>query len=104
MISESYDRGEAPFATAVSVFRIALTTFAREVAKGDFELAAKAMATAEAVAHARLGDAEGGTELQDVVGYDAAVRNAVRYQLTKVLTAARAAIEAAKQEQLDAGG
>lgn len=104
MISESHDRGEAPFATAVSVFRVALTTFAREVAKGDLELAAKAMAAAEAVAHARLGDAEGSTELQDVVGYDVAVRNAVRHQLTKVLIAAHAAIEAAKQEQLDVGG
>jgi len=36
--------------------------------------------------------------------YDAAVRNAVRHQLTKVLTAARAAIEGAEQEHLNAGG
>ena len=96
---------EAPFTTAVSVFRVALVTFAREVASRDSQLATTAFAAAEAAVQARLGTGVSGGEAQDMIGTGAATRNAIRYQLQKVMTAAKVAIE----EQLidgsaDAGG
>jgi hypothetical protein len=96
---------EAPFTTAVATFRAALVTFAREVANRDPQLAATAFAAAEAAAQARLGAGVGGQEAQDVIGTGAALRDATRHQLRKVLTAAKAAIEEqANDGGADAGG
>lgn len=91
---------EAPFTTAVGVFRVALVTFAREVANRDPQLAAVAFAAAEAAVQARLGAGPDGREALDVSGQEAAMRNAVRHQLRKVLTATKAAID----EQANDGG
>ncbi|MHB2208303.1 hypothetical protein [Methylobacterium sp. CM6257] len=96
---------EAPFTTAVGVFRVALVTFAREVANRDPQLAATAFAAAEAAVQARLGAGASDGEAHDMIGTGAAVRNAIRYQLQKVLTAAKAAIEEqANDGSADAGG
>lgn len=96
---------EAPFTTAIDVFRVALVTFAREVANKDPQLAAAAFAAAETAVQARLGAGVGGQEAQDVIGTGAAVRNAVRHQIRKVLTAAKAAIdEQANEGRIDVGG
>lgn len=96
---------EAPFTTAVGTFRAALVTFAHEVANRDPQLAATAFAAAVAAAEARLGAGFGGQEAQDVIGTGAALRNATRHQLRKVLTAAKLAIEEqANEGGADAGG
>jgi len=96
---------EAPFTTAVGVFRVALVTFAREVANRDPQLAATAFAAAEAAVHARLGAGPGGGEAQEMLSTDAAVRNAIRHQLQKVVTAAKVAIEEQSNDgSADAGG
>lgn len=101
MIFESgQEQAEAPFTTALGVFRIALVSFAREVANRDPQLASMAFAAAEAAVQDRLGVGED----QDLTGQDAAIRNAVRHQLRKVLTAAKAAIDAEEGENIDAGG
>ncbi|MGH1573472.1 hypothetical protein ACRAWG_25930 [Methylobacterium sp. P31] len=92
-------QAEAPFTTAIGVFRVALVTFAREVANRDPQLAATAFAAAEAAVQARLGAGASGGEAHDMIGTGAATRNAIRYQLQKVLTAAKVAIE----EQSDDG-
>jgi hypothetical protein len=106
MIFEAdHGQTEAPFATAVGVFRTAMVTFAREVANRDPQLAAAAFASAEAAVQARLGADPSGQGSQDTIGRDAAIRNAVSHQLRKVLIAAKAAIdEQAGDGPLDAGG
>jgi hypothetical protein len=96
---------EAPLATALGVFRIALVNFAREVANRDPQLATQAFEAARAAVEARLGGGPNGSESADVVGREAAMRNALRIQLRKVMIAAKAAIdEQAGDEPLDAGG
>lgn len=106
MIFEAdHGQTEAPFATAVGVFRTAMVTFAREVANRDPQLAAAAFAAAEAAVQDHLGAGPGGGESLDAIGRDAAIRNAVSHQLRKVMTATKAAIdEQAGDGALDAGG
>ena len=60
-----HGQSEAPFTTAVGVFRVALVTFAREVANRDPQLAATAFATAEAP---RCKPPAGGSRWSRVVG------------------------------------
>ncbi|MCJ2135623.1 hypothetical protein MKK69_16450 [Methylobacterium sp. J-026] len=95
-------QSEAPLATALGVFRTTLVTFAREIANRDPQLAANAFEAAQAAMEDRLG---GGSDTADVMGHDAGMRNALRIQLRKVLTATKAAIdEQAGDGGLDAGG
>lgn len=96
---------EAPLATALGVFRIALVTFAREVANRDEQLARRAFEMAQAAVEARLGGGPDGAEAADVIGREAAMRNALRVQLRKVMIATKAAIdEQASDGAVDAGG
>jgi len=98
-------QSEAPLATALGVFRTALVTFAREVANRDEQLARKAFEVAQAAVEARVGGGPEGTEADDVIGREAAMRNALRVQLRKVMIATKAAIaEQAGDKTKDAGG
>ena len=96
---------DAPLTIALAVFRTAFVSFAREVANWDERVATNAFEVANAAVEARLGGGPGGSEASDVTGREAAMRNAIRIQLRKVMAAAKAAIdEQVDGSDIDAGG